>query len=80
MLQILSCRKIGSSYFIIADMTKKCYTDVFFSYGYLIILPLLLIFMLGVPYFLYKILTKNKNKLLVHDIRVKYGYIYKEYR
>lgn len=80
MLSILSCRKVGSSYFMIADMNQKCYTTNFFKYGYTLILPILVLFMFGVPYLLFRLLKRNWSRLMSYPVRVKYGFLYKEYR
>lgn len=79
-LSILSCRKVAGKDYIIADMTQLCYTSTFYQYGFSILIPLLLFFMILAPAFLYWVLKRNYYKLLDFKVRHQYGFLYKEYR
>jgi hypothetical protein len=79
----LSCRLIGTKdLYLTSDIQYQCFTPQHIGWILSFILPIFLVWALIVPLILYKRLNKSKknNHLNQLNFRLKYGFIFHEYR
>ncbi|EAS05865.2 transmembrane protein, putative (macronuclear) [Tetrahymena thermophila SB210] len=79
-IALLSCRQIGDTNYILSNVSFVCYTHEHYYYSFTIVLPMLISWVIIIPAFLFLVLRKNKNNLESIDIKLKYGFLYKEYQ
>ena len=95
-MAVIACRTIAGQNYIGADVSQKCYTTRYYMYLYLMLIPGILLFLVIIPYILFKPLQKaarpkiddvnpkNNRKryegLLEPGFKFKYGFLYNEYR
>ncbi|KAL4497237.1 hypothetical protein ABPG72_019557 [Tetrahymena utriculariae] len=80
LVQIISCREIGGTQYLTADVTLKCYTLKYYQYIFILFLPLFLIWALVIP-LIGIIILKRKVKILNYcSVRLSYGLLYSEYK
>lgn len=80
-LQLFSCRTIDDESYLVANVSKKCYTSEFYHYTLLLIFPIFSLWVLLLPIILFFNLRKHARKghLERLPVRYKYGYLYNEY-
>ncbi|EWS73096.1 transmembrane protein, putative (macronuclear) [Tetrahymena thermophila SB210] len=76
----MSCQEFDGKYYIAADYTYECYTQQHRKFIYFLIGPGLAIHSFIYPVLLLIILFKSKNKLNNAITRLRYGYIYQDYK
>ncbi|KAL4465241.1 hypothetical protein ABPG74_001955 [Tetrahymena malaccensis] len=80
LVQIISCRNIGGTQYLMADITLKCYTLEYYSYIFILFLPLFLIWAIVIP-LIGIIILKRKVRILNYcTVRLSYGLLYSEYK
>lgn len=79
-ISVLSCINIGDKSYIKADVSYLCDSSDYWLYSFVIGIPSLIIWALVVPGTILWRLIKNKRDLNEIRIKVRYGYIYQEYR
>ncbi|KAL4453069.1 hypothetical protein ABPG74_015300 [Tetrahymena malaccensis] len=80
LVQIISCRDIGGTQYLIADVTLKCYTLEYYSYIFILFLPLFLIWAIVIPLIGIIILKRKITILNYCSVRLSYGLLYSEYK
>ncbi|KAL4465240.1 hypothetical protein ABPG74_001954 [Tetrahymena malaccensis] len=80
LVQIISCRDIGGTQYLIADITLKCYTLEYYSYIFILFLPLFLIWAIVIPIIGIIILKRKVSILNYCSVRLSYGLLYSEYK
>ncbi|EAR91473.2 transmembrane protein, putative (macronuclear) [Tetrahymena thermophila SB210] len=78
-IALLSCRQIGDTQYILSNVSFVCYDKEHYFYALVMVIPMLLVWVLILPGILFMSLRKNKNRLEEIDIKLKYGFLYKEY-
>lgn len=79
-LRLFKCEEIDDVWYLSSDLSVVCFDEVWSEYvvsaGFFIIL-----YILGIPIFFYKLLKNYKNKELLEDkeIEYKYGFMYMGY-
>ena len=63
-----------------ADVNIVCYTTEHIIYIVAFILPVLLLLVLIVPFFMWKLLRKNRKQLDKITVILSWGMLYNEYR
>ncbi|EWS71413.1 transmembrane protein, putative (macronuclear) [Tetrahymena thermophila SB210] len=79
-ISLLSCRQIGDTNYILSNVSFVCYTHEHYYYAFTLVLPMLISWVIIIPVFLFLVIKKNKNNLDSIDIKLKYGFLYKEYQ
>ncbi|EWS75587.1 transmembrane protein, putative (macronuclear) [Tetrahymena thermophila SB210] len=79
-IALLSCRQIGDTKYILSNVSFVCYTEQHFYYAFVLLLPLLLMWVVILPLILFLALKRNKKNLESIQIKLKYGFLYKEYQ
>ena len=79
-IQTLSCVKIGEHKYIKADVSFECDDDKYFFYSKAFGLPSVLLSGLLIPLFIFMQLQKKRFSLKDQMTKLKYGYLYNEYR
>ena len=75
-----SCRKVGDTNYVKADVSLECYTSEHILYMISLIMPVLLLLVIIVPAFMLKILSKHRLHLEKTNIALAWGLLYNEYR
>ena len=79
-VSVASCRLIGEESYIAADVSMMCYTSQHLVYTLAFVLPVLLLLILVVPFFLWRLLRKNRHDLDKITVILSWGMLYNEYR
>ncbi|KAL4461829.1 hypothetical protein ABPG73_000813 [Tetrahymena malaccensis] len=79
-IQLLSCRIINKKAYILANITQRCYTYQYYYYSLILVLPVFLIFVIGIPGFFFLKLYKNRYNITDPQIVMKFGYLLREYK
>ncbi|CAD8072491.1 unnamed protein product [Paramecium primaurelia] len=80
LLQLMFCIKASGQYYMQAATSYICYTDEYYFYLEIFIIPTLIIVGVISPMFYIVKLYLNKNKLWTCKLRMPYGYLYVEYK
>ncbi|CAD8099359.1 unnamed protein product [Paramecium primaurelia] len=80
LLQLMFCIKASGQYYILAATSYMCYTEEYYLYLKILIIPTLIIVGIVSPLFYIIKLFQNKNKLWTCQLRMPYGYLYVEYK
>ncbi|KAL4439364.1 hypothetical protein ABPG74_017027 [Tetrahymena malaccensis] len=76
----LSCQEFDGKYYIAADYTYECYTEQHLKYIYILIGPGLAIHSLIYPALVLSIIFKSRKQLNNAITRLRYGYLYQDYK
>ncbi|EWS71710.1 transmembrane protein, putative (macronuclear) [Tetrahymena thermophila SB210] len=79
LLSVLSCRQIDQNYYILADVSHKCYTEEHIKFILSVCIPGLVLWGFILPMSILKILFMHRNKLDYAIIRLPYGFLYQDY-
>ncbi|EAR87181.3 transmembrane protein, putative (macronuclear) [Tetrahymena thermophila SB210] len=77
---LLSCRQVGDKNYILSNMSFVCYSREHQFYILALIIPMLLFWVFVIPAIFFFLLRRNKDKLESSEIKLKYGFLYKEYQ
>ncbi|CAD8102095.1 unnamed protein product [Paramecium primaurelia] len=77
--QLITPKTISNVQWISANLSYRYWTDTHQKVFFSLILPLLIIFGLFIPLFLFIKLSENKFNLNNYKIKQKYGYLFNEY-
>ncbi|CAK58882.1 unnamed protein product (macronuclear) [Paramecium tetraurelia] len=80
LLQLMFCIKASGQYYILAATSYMCYTEEYYLYLKILIIPTLILVGIVSPLFYIIKLYRNKNKLWTCQLRMPYGYLYVEYK
>ncbi|CAD8101351.1 unnamed protein product [Paramecium primaurelia] len=80
LLKLMFCIKASGQYYIQAATSYICYTDQYYQYLKIFIIPTILIVGVISPIFYIMKLYMNKNRLWTCMLRMPYGYLYVEYK
>ena len=80
LIEVLSCKKIGDKYYIQSDYNFECYTDEFYFFTLVLVIPALILWVFLVPglILIYLIVYRHQLDETKHIIRL--GYVYQEYQ
>ncbi|EAR87182.2 transmembrane protein, putative (macronuclear) [Tetrahymena thermophila SB210] len=79
-IALLSCRQIGDTKYILSNVSFVCYTSQHYLYALSLVVPMLLVWVFILPGILFFLLRRNKENLESIEIKLKYGFLYKEYQ
>jgi len=75
--EMWSCKDVGNGDFrLMSDMQEKCWTSSHFKWLAFVSLPMLVCYVFGIPFMMFKMLQKNKDKLADPATKIKYGFLY----
>jgi hypothetical protein len=80
LISLVSCRKIGDKYYIIANINFECYDEQYYYFLRILIIPLMIFWIIIFPSILFYILYRNRNELDNPVTLLKIGILYKEYK
>ncbi|CAD8114295.1 unnamed protein product [Paramecium sonneborni] len=80
LLQLMFCIKASGQYYIQAATSYMCYTEEYYLYLKILIIPTLILVGFVSPLFYIIKLFINRNKLWTCQLRIPYGYLYVEYK
>ncbi|EWS73362.1 WD domain, G-beta repeat protein (macronuclear) [Tetrahymena thermophila SB210] len=80
LIQQITCREIDGKKYIRADYTYECYTQQHKNYIFLMLGPGLLLYSIIYPTFIFIVLYRSRKQLSDALVRLKYGYIYQDYK
>lgn len=80
MLSLVFCIEASGEYYIQAATQYHCYTESHYFHIYVMILPIITIMTFILPGFYLAQLLKHKQKLWTCRFRLKYGYLFTEYK
>ena len=76
---LISCRSIGDSNYILANLTYECNNNQFYFYLFSVVMPWFVLWIFLVPSIIFYFLRSHKHQLSLFIIKLKYGFLYKEY-
>ncbi|KAL4497936.1 hypothetical protein ABPG72_014793 [Tetrahymena utriculariae] len=79
-LGVMSCRDIDGKLYISSDISFECYTQIHVIYIGIVCLPGLILWGILIPVFIIRLLVTNKDYLDHALIRLKYGFLYQDYK
>ncbi|EAR84932.3 transmembrane protein, putative (macronuclear) [Tetrahymena thermophila SB210] len=79
-ISLMSCRTIGDTSYILSNVAYECYTKQHIRYLLMILLPFFILWILIFPILFYVLLRKNKQQLDDPQVKLKYGFLYHEYK
>ncbi|EGR34662.1 hypothetical protein IMG5_004650, partial [Ichthyophthirius multifiliis] len=79
-ISTISCRTIVGLQYIKADVSYECYTDEHNKWMLTFILPILFIWVFGIPAYFISNLYRNRTNLDKLKIKYKFGFLYHEYK
>ncbi|EAR85092.2 transmembrane protein, putative (macronuclear) [Tetrahymena thermophila SB210] len=80
LLGVMSCRSIDNKLYIQSDISYECYTDIHKKYIAIVCLPGLILWAFIIPLIILKNLIQNRDNLDNATIRLKYGFLYQDYK
>ncbi|KAL4453680.1 hypothetical protein ABPG74_009576 [Tetrahymena malaccensis] len=80
LLGVMSCREIDGKLYISSDISFECYTQIHVIYIGIVCIPGLIFWGLIIPVFIIRLLVTNKDQLDHATIRLKYGFLYQDYK
>ncbi|KAL4440783.1 hypothetical protein ABPG74_013764 [Tetrahymena malaccensis] len=80
LLGVMSCRSIDNKLYIQSDISYECYTDIHKKYIAIVCLPGLILWAFIIPLVILRSLIKNRQNLDNATIRLKYGFLYQDYK
>jgi len=80
MLSVISCRTIGIHDYILGNVSYECYNDQFWYYALVLVAPFLILWVFILPLSILYNLNKNAKRLNDVEVRLKYGFMFREYR
>merc|ERR1712224_622461 len=81
LFQWFNCRRIGGKHaYVRSDLSTRCFTPEYLSYSWAVVVPLLLVFCLGLPLFMIAFLFRNRKHLRTPKIMSRVGWLYSRYR
>jgi predicted outer membrane repeat protein len=79
---MLSCIKLGidsSDYFIVDNMDERCWGSQHFFYMMVVCLPMVVMYVFGIPFFSFRLLWKNRFELHTADVKQYFFFLYTGY-
>ncbi|KAL4453355.1 hypothetical protein ABPG74_017562 [Tetrahymena malaccensis] len=80
LIQQITCKDFDGKKYIKADYTYECYTEQHINFIIFMISPALLLYSIAYPTFIFYILYKQRKQLTRAKVRLRYGYIYQDYK
>ncbi|EAS01000.2 transmembrane protein, putative (macronuclear) [Tetrahymena thermophila SB210] len=80
LLSMMSCREIDGQFYIISDITYKCFTPTHLKFMKYIGIPGLIGWIFVIPLYIFHKIYKKKQDLDQVSFREKYGHLYNEYK
>ena len=76
-LSMLKCYRIGPNYsYLMADLQEQCYVGDHMMYVYLLTIPMLIFYVLGLPLAGTYLIVRNKERLKEKHFFTRYGLLY----
>ena len=76
-LSMLKCYKIGPTHrYLMADLQEKCFEQNHMTYLFLLSLPQLILYVLGLPLAGFVLIVRNKKKHHTKHFFTRYGLLY----
>ena len=79
-LSMMGCENIGGKLWLAADLQEACYVGRHMTNWWLLALPQIILFVLGLPLMASLVLWKNRHTLHSHDTQFRWGILYAGYR
>ncbi|KAL4436221.1 hypothetical protein ABPG74_018205 [Tetrahymena malaccensis] len=82
MISLLSCRQIGQTKYILANMNYECSTETYNFYSLILVIPSLIVWVIIFPLilFLQIYISKKRHTLQNIQVNLKYGFVFQEYK
>lgn len=80
MFSIFSCMDLYGDEYLVKNLDIKCWDETHSFYAVAVALPAILIWSIGVPFFIFLYLVKNRHKLHQVDFKLKLGFLYTGYK
>ncbi|EAR89944.2 transmembrane protein, putative (macronuclear) [Tetrahymena thermophila SB210] len=79
-ISLLSCRKIGDEEYILGNVSYMCHNEQHNKYSYFFLIPVLFLWIFLIPFILWLLLWRKVKSLDTLQVKLKYGFLYKEYQ
>ena len=80
LISILSCQMVANTPYVKADLAYECYTEEHTFYSLTFSLPALLVWAFFLPFIIFYGLYKARHHLEFIEYKIKYGFLYNEYK
>ena len=79
-LAALACEPVGGIYYLAADLQEECFVGRHLFYVFLVCIPQIISYTIGMPVVATMILRRHRHNLLNARVRFRYGILYNGYR
>jgi hypothetical protein len=79
-LSMLKCPTVGHKLYLMADLQEQCFVDRHATYIYLLTVPQIILYVLGLPMTAAFIIFRNKEQLHQKKMSMRYGLLYMGYK
>mmetsp|Transcript_20833 Transcript_20833/g.19878 ORF Transcript_20833/g.19878 Transcript_20833/m.19878 type:complete len:352 (-) Transcript_20833:1622-2677(-) len=80
MFDVFNCFNVDTEMRVYENLSIICYLGNWNLYAYGVALPGIVLWGLGIPFFAFALLTRERKKLHLLSIREKYGFLYRGYK
>jgi len=86
LLIMTRCTNIGDEsgdrmeYYLAEDLEVECWGSTHLFWVFAVALPAFIVWGLGIPFFAYRMLKKNKDNLEDNGFKSKFGFLYDGYK
>ena len=80
MFNTFNCFDVDGEARVITDLQILCYDGPHTFWALLVAFPSIVVWGLGIPFFAYILLTREKHRLKKIEVKEKYGFLYNGYR
>ena len=79
-LAVIACEKVGGEFWLAADLQEKCMKGRHLAFVFMICVPQVIVYVLGLPLMATLLLYKNRRHLIDEEIQMRWGLLYAGYR
>jgi hypothetical protein len=79
---LLSCKEVGRGFWLTADLEEPCYQDRHLMFFFVLVLPQLLAYIVGLPVLSFYFMWRNRRKIKQNHpvVMFRYGLLFAGYR
>jgi hypothetical protein len=74
------CYNVDGTERVYSDLSIICFKGSHFFWAFFVALPSIIVWGVGIPFFAYALLAREKNKLKTLELREKFGFLYTGYK
>jgi len=80
MFNDFNCKDIDGELRVYSDMTIKCWSPSHSFWSYIVAMPSIIVWGLGIPFFALILMYKERHRLATIETKEKFGFLYNGYQ